>query len=125
MSRDRDVDVTTTFFRGGVAGRPTKQRMKLSEALKEINLEHRRGGREKGSLNGGRTRPLSDFARSELASLQRRPRPRQDINAGVVDRLLRGAFVEIVSLPSPYKTVKGNVEHLQITNAGRRAVENV
>ncbi len=72
-----------------------------------------------GSLNGGKTRPLTTHALGELRSLLRGPRPRQEINAGVVDRLCRGEWVEIVRRPSPYKTVLGDVQHLQINDAGR------
>ena len=73
------------------------------------------------SLNGGRTQPLTDYARRELEKLKAGPRPRQSFNPGVADRLTRGAepLAEEVSLPSPYKSAKGSkARHLRITQAG-------
>lgn len=73
-------------------------------------------------LNGNKTHPLSDFARGVLRDLASAPKPRQEINAGVVDRLMRESLVEIVDLPSPYKSHKGGAcAHLKITDAGRVA----
>jgi hypothetical protein len=73
-------------------------------------------------LNGTKTHPLSDHARNWLATIARAPVPRQDINPGVANRLLRGDLVEEVQLPSPYRSVKGNVAHLRITDAGRKEI---
>jgi len=44
--------------------------------------------------------------------------PRSSINPGVVHRLLRGGLVEVVSLPSPYRTHKGAlIDHLRAVTA--------
>jgi hypothetical protein len=74
-------------------------------------------------LNGVKTHPLSAHALAELKEIQANPVPRNAINPGVVDRLLREGLVESVMLPSPYKTHKGKAcEHLAITMAGRAAL---
>ena len=73
-------------------------------------------------LNGTKTHPLSTFALGVLRDLIGTPKPRQEVNPGVVDRLMRESLVEIVDLPSPYKAHKGGAcAHLQITDAGRLA----
>lgn len=73
----------------------------------------------KRSLNGGeKMHPLSASALAALRQLKSGPIPRQEFNPGVCDRLERGGLAEIVRRPSPYKTVKGDVAHLQITEAG-------
>ena len=67
-----------------------------------------------------KTRPLTAFAQGELRDLLRGTKPRQEVNPGVVDRLLRGMLVELVDLPSPYKSHRGrDCPHLKITDAGR------
>jgi hypothetical protein len=72
------------------------------------------------SLNGGKTRPLSEKAKAVLYVLARGPIPRQEINPGISDRLERKNLVEIVDLPSPYKSHKGaNIRHTRLTSAGR------
>jgi hypothetical protein len=69
------------------------------------------------------SRPLTAFSRKVLASIAKEPVPRNSINPGVADRLLRGDLVESVLLPSPYKLHKGTpIAHLRITEAGRREV---
>lgn len=74
-------------------------------------------------LNGEKTHPLSVHAREELRDIAMSPVPRQAVNPGVANRLLREALVESVALPSPFKTHKGGkIEHLQITQAGRDAL---
>lgn len=74
-------------------------------------------------LNGVKTLPLTKFSLSVLSDLRIAPQPTQEVNPGVVDRLLRGALVRTVDLPSPYKAHKGgNCPHLQITDAGRALV---
>lgn len=73
-------------------------------------------------LNGTRTHPLSEKAKDALRGLLAHPQPSQEYNPGVVNRLLREALVELVDLPSPYRTRKGNVSHLQITEAGRKVI---
>jgi len=74
-------------------------------------------------LNGSKTHPLPEHALNWLRTIERLPVPRQDINPGVANRLLRGGLVEEVQLPSPYRSVTGNVTHLRITDAGREAVK--
>jgi hypothetical protein len=55
--------------------------------------------------------------------LHRSPRPRQTINPGVVNRLLREDLVEIVRLPSPFANSRDQkIEHLTITEAGIGAI---
>lgn len=66
--------------------------------------------------------PLSSHALDVLGTVKRQPVPRQEVNPGVVHRLLREALVELVDLPSPYKTLPGTVDHLRITAAGERAL---
>lgn len=71
------------------------------------------------SLNGGKTRPLTEHALCVLRDLARRPLPQQEINPGVRDRLFRESLVEDVELPSPYAVHKGGkCTHLKITEAG-------
>ena len=74
-------------------------------------------------LNGTKTHPLSKTALDVLAGIAVAPVPRQVVNPGVVNRLTREHLVEVVDLPSPYKTVRGTVEHLRITPAGREALK--
>lgn len=74
-------------------------------------------------LNGSKTHPLSAHALSVLRDLLHQPLPRQRLNPGVVNRLLREALVESTNLPSPFATHKGGTcEHLRITDAGRDAI---
>lgn len=71
-------------------------------------------------LNGTKTHPLTHHALSELRLIVAHPVPSQDVNPGVVNRLLREALVECVQLPSPFKSHKGRlIEHLKATEAGR------
>lgn len=71
-------------------------------------------------LNGTKTHPLSAHAIAELKDIALRPVPCCSVNPGVQNRLRREQLVEIVALPSPFKTHKGgNAPHLQITQAGR------
>jgi hypothetical protein len=70
-------------------------------------------------LNGEKTHPLTAHAIAALVALSRGPKPRREVNPGLANRLLRGALVESVFLPSPYKnqaTVK--IEYLRLTKAG-------
>jgi len=72
-------------------------------------------------LNGTKTHPLTAHALAELRDIASKPCPRQAVNPGVSDRLLREDLVEVVMLPSPFKTHGGKLlEHLEITDAGRR-----
>lgn len=70
-------------------------------------------------LYGTKTHPLSDVALAALRLVARGPLPRHRLNPGVTDRLRREALVEIVDLPSPYKSKPGLLPHLRITDAGR------
>ena len=73
-------------------------------------------------LNGTKTHPLTAHALAELRDLANKPCPRQAVNPGVANRLLREELVESVMLPSPFKTHAGKpLEHLRITDTGRRA----
>lgn len=70
-------------------------------------------------LNGEHTHALSDFARGELTRIQASPQPIQSLNPGVRNRLERERLVEIVMLPSPYKTHKAKpIAHYKITEVG-------
>jgi|WetSurMetagenome_2_1015567.scaffolds.fasta_scaffold157851_2 hypothetical protein len=73
-------------------------------------------------LNGTKTHPLTEAAKKVLREIARAPMPRQEVNPGVADRLCREALVEDRDLPSPYKTRKGMVKHLAITEAGQRVL---
>lgn len=74
-------------------------------------------------LNGTKTHPLSDHAKAELADIASKPVPRQAVNPGVANRLLRESLVESVMLPSPFKTHAGEpLQHLRITSAGMDAL---
>lgn len=76
-----------------------------------------------GHPNKKTLRPLSDHARGVLSEIARGSMPRQEINPGVADRLIRGELVEEIYRPSPYSTVVGPVTYLQITPAGIAQVE--
>ena len=74
-------------------------------------------------LNGEKTHALSLAAREKLDDIRRAPRPCSEVNPGVSNRLRREALVEIVRLPSPFKThARKLIDHLQITDAGLRAL---
>ncbi len=64
-------------------------------------------------LNGNKTHPLSTIATAALDSLKSGPRPAQEFNPGVVNRLLREGC-ELVYLPTPYRTRTGNIAHLRL-----------
>lgn len=68
-------------------------------------------------------KPLTEHALGVLWRISRDPQPRQEINPGVRDRFYREHLVEEILLPSPYKTVKGNVVYLKITKAGLDRLE--
>lgn len=66
-------------------------------------------------LNGTKTHPLSRHAMAVLEKLEAGPVPRQSINPGVCNRLLREQLVEEVQLPSPFKTHRGRlIPHLRL-----------
>jgi len=76
-------------------------------------------------LNGTKTHALSEHARAELRVIADKPVPRQAVNPGVANRLLREALVESVMLPSPFKTHRGrSIEHLRATDAGLAATHS-
>lgn len=82
--------------------------------------EEDRQGTEMTPLNGTKTHPLSAHAITELRNIARSPEPTVGVNPGVINRLMRENLVEIVRLPSPFKTHKAKaIDHLQITDAGR------
>jgi DNA-binding PadR family transcriptional regulator len=62
---------------------------------------------------------MSAHATARLRDLLAGPQPSQEFNPGVVNRLQRSGYVEIVHLPSPYRTRRGNIAYLRITDAGR------
>ena len=73
-------------------------------------------------LNGTKTHPLSKAARHVLWQLTFGPMPLQEINPGVQNRFERHEvpLIEVVDLPSPYKSHKGrDIKHARITDAGR------
>jgi hypothetical protein len=71
-------------------------------------------------LNGIQTHPLTEHALEILRRVQDSPMPAQEINPGVSNRLLREELIEIVQLPSPYKTHKGKkIAFAQITESGK------
>lgn len=73
-------------------------------------------------LNGEKTHPLTAHAIAALVDLSHGPKPRQELNPGIADRLLRGGLVESALLVSQYKTHGGKrIEHLRLTKAGHDA----
>lgn len=74
----------------------------------------------KEPLNGTKTHALSETALLTLARLLGGPITRSTINPGVANRLERENLVEVVELPSPYRTVNGKIRHLRVTDAGRQ-----
>lgn len=68
-------------------------------------------------------KPLTEHALGVLWRISRDPCPRQEVNPGVRDRFYREELVEEILKPSPYKTVKGKVVYLQITEAGLKRLE--
>jgi len=70
-------------------------------------------------LNGSKTHPLTEHAWLVLVRLQRDPLPTQEINPGVVNRLLREDFIEIQQRTSPYAVHQGaKIGTAVITKAG-------
>lgn len=63
--------------------------------------------------------PLSDHAKGVLRRLLGGPVVINDINPGVMNRFRREDLVEIVRLPSPYKS---HTDWVQITEAGKAAI---
>lgn len=74
--------------------------------------------------NGTKTHALTAHALAGLRDIVSCPVPRQAVNAGVANRLLRGGLVASVQMKSPYKTHKGAlIEHLTATPAGIEAAK--
>jgi hypothetical protein len=72
------------------------------------------------SLNGGKTKPLTDHSKGVLRDLLHRPKPLREINAGVRDRLARGGWVRVIEYASPYAKHKGGTcQHLALNESGR------
>lgn len=70
-------------------------------------------------LNGSKTHPLSPHAKEALGRVKSGPIPGQQINPGVINRLRRSDFIELIDLPSPYKTGRGRLlVHVKITQKG-------
>lgn len=70
-------------------------------------------------LNGTKTHPLTPAGLKALRDVAEKPLPRQELNPGVANRLLREALVESVDLPSPYAIHKGRlIEHLKASADG-------
>lgn len=69
-------------------------------------------------LNGTKTHPLKPGSLAVLRKLRSGPMPRQEMNPGVANRLLRSGYVESYRGPSPYRTKPGEREYLRITEAG-------
>lgn len=68
-------------------------------------------------------RPLSAHAIDVLHRVMWKPEPAQEFNSGVVRRLMEDGLVDCVPMPSPYKTRKGTVDYLKITDEGRSFIE--
>lgn len=70
-------------------------------------------------LNGTKTHPLSEHALGALRNIALGPVPTQEINAGVINRLLREDLITIEQMTSPYANGKGKlITWAKITPAG-------
>ena len=67
------------------------------------------------------SRPLTAHARAVLAEIEKAPVPASTVNPGVRTKLINAGFAEIVQLPSPYKTVRGQINFLRRANQGGAA----
>lgn len=81
--------------------------------------------RKETSLNGGKTRPLTEHGYAALAELAREPQMRQSFNAGIADRLTRQPLplAEEFDGPNPFKTTKKahpTISYLRLTPEGQR-----
>ena len=74
-------------------------------------------------LNGEKTHPLSKHAIDVLRDLTRGPIVRHLVNPGVNNRFAREGLAEEVTLPFGLKGVPK--PHVQITDAGRAALEEI
>lgn len=72
------------------------------------------------SLNGSKTKPLTDHAKGVLRDLLRKPIPMKEINPGVRYRLQRGGWVREIQYTSPYAKHRGGTcPHLALNSAGQ------
>lgn len=71
--------------------------------------------------------PLSSHALAVLRELATAPRPRSQVNPGVISRLTRGKLAVVVDMKSPFRTHGANyrVPHLKITDAGRAYLDQL
>jgi hypothetical protein len=70
-------------------------------------------------------KPISDHADRVLDGLVVGPRPRQELNPGVAERLEKSGYIETYSDISPYKTHKGTrISFVRITDKGRKYLED-
>lgn len=66
---------------------------------------------------------MTPSLKSALERLARGDEPRQSVNPGVAQKLERDGLASEVDIPSPFKTVKGLVRGLRITEQGRQALK--
>jgi hypothetical protein len=72
-------------------------------------------------LHSTKTHTLSHHSIDVLRRLRTHgPIPCSGVNPGIVSRLQRSGLVELILLPSPYPTHRGNrrIAHLALTDAG-------
>lgn len=75
-------------------------------------------------LNGTRTHPLTDHAVEVMGTLKTRAVPAQEINPGVLNRLLREQLIDLIDKPSPYKTHRGQpISHARLSDMGFERLE--
>lgn len=74
--------------------------------------------------------PPSMHALGVLDTLESAPRPRQEVNFTVSDKLEQYGLIELVELPSPYKAHRyektgRRVRHMVITDLGRAKLKEM
>lgn len=83
-------------------------------------------GLSQSPLNGSRTHPLKEPSIQVLRALRTFPIPYGEINAGVIDRLIREDLVEVTEVPNPYPSKKAKmVRAIKITIAGLLRLEEI
>lgn len=70
-------------------------------------------------------KPLSAHARDALTTLRLGPRPRQEFNAGVNAVIEARGLVESFWRETPYKTRKGLILWLKLTEDGAREAQAI
>lgn len=96
-----------------------RQARSLARKQTDTSGQQAAGTDEIRPLNGAKTHPLTKHAIGVLVGLLGGPAPRNQINPGAANRLLRGRLVESVQIPSPFASHKGQgIEHLRLTDAG-------